>query len=94
MLRAIPAMFSSLLEPTPSVILITILVVLFVPILLHLLLFRSPTRTALPTFLLLGPSGAGKTSLLTLVSIPHPPSSPFFTHIRLFSEHDRRTFAY
>ena len=94
MLRAIPAMFSSLLEPTPSVILITILVVLFVPILLHLLLFRSPTRTALPTFLLLGPSGAGKTSLLTLVSIPHPPSSPFFPLIRLFSEHDRRTFAY
>lgn len=64
----LPAMLSALLEPNPSVIIASFLVVVSIPILLHIFLFRASGRTTLATFLLLGPSGAGKTSLLTLVT--------------------------
>ena len=40
---------------------------LLLPVLLHLFIYRRVTPTSLPSLLLLGPSGAGKTALLTLV---------------------------
>jgi len=56
--------FIALLEPTPTTIILTILAVLLIPLTLHLLAYR-PSTSALPTFLLLGPSNSGKTTLLT-----------------------------
>jgi signal recognition particle receptor subunit beta len=53
--------------PKPSTIAVTLLLTLLLPILLHQFIYRKATPTTLPTFLLVGPSGAGKTSLLTLV---------------------------
>ncbi|MCJ1368951.1 hypothetical protein MMC20_000158 [Loxospora ochrophaea] len=58
---------SYLISPTPSVIVLTLILVFSIPLLLHLVIYRSTTSTSLPSFLLLGPSGSGKTSLLTLV---------------------------
>ncbi|CAF9924602.1 MAG: hypothetical protein ALECFALPRED_002800 [Alectoria fallacina] len=57
---------SSLMGPTPLAVSIAILLVLTIPLFLHLLIYRSTTSTTLPSFLLVGPSGAGKTALLTL----------------------------
>jgi hypothetical protein len=62
-------MISRLLSGDPLAILIAFVVSFSLPLLLHLFLYRASNRVAAtPTFLLLGISGAGKTSLLTLVS--------------------------
>ena len=53
--------------PSPLAIGIAILLVLSIPLFLHLVIYRSTSSTTLPSFLLVGPSGAGKTALLTLV---------------------------
>lgn len=59
---------SRLLSGDPVAILIAFMVSFSLPLLLHLFLYRASARAAAtPTFLLLGTSGAGKTSLLTLV---------------------------
>jgi len=58
--------------PRLPTILVTFALAVLLPILLHQFIYRRATPTTLPTFLLLGPSGAGKTALLTLVRIPHP----------------------
>ncbi|KAF2788303.1 P-loop containing nucleoside triphosphate hydrolase protein [Melanomma pulvis-pyrius CBS 109.77] len=53
--------------PKPSTIAITLAIALLLPILVHLFLyFQKAAPTAQPTFLLVGPSGGGKTALLTL----------------------------
>ncbi|KAF2684411.1 P-loop containing nucleoside triphosphate hydrolase protein [Lentithecium fluviatile CBS 122367] len=44
----------------------TFLLAVLLPILLHQFLYRKAAPTTLPTFLLIGPSGAGKTAFLTL----------------------------
>lgn len=54
-------------SPTASAIIVTLLISLISPILLHWWFYRKAPSKELPTFLLIGPSGAGKTSLLTLV---------------------------
>lgn len=54
-------------SPSISAILITFLVALLLPILVHHQLYRSRAATVVPTFVLVGPSGAGKTTLLTQV---------------------------
>ena len=60
---------SQLLSGDPLAILIAFVVSFSLPLLLHFFLYRATTRAAAtPTFLLLGTTGAGKTSLLTLVS--------------------------
>ncbi|KFH45127.1 Signal recognition particle receptor subunit beta-like protein [Hapsidospora chrysogenum ATCC 11550] len=56
----------SLLQPSLPIALLGILIILGAPVLLHLILASSSTYTVPPTVLLLGPEGAGKTSLLTL----------------------------
>ncbi|KAK4544082.1 hypothetical protein LTR36_004580 [Oleoguttula mirabilis] len=57
-------------SPTISAILVTLVISLLLPVLIHAYLYRQATGSSsgkdLPTFLLLGPSGAGKTTLLTL----------------------------
>ena len=54
-------------SPKPSTIAVTILIVVLLPLLLHQFLYRKVTSTTQPTFLLVGPSGGGKTAFLTLV---------------------------
>ena len=61
-------LIASMLEPTPLAIIVTIILVVTLPIFLHLVVFRSSSSTTLPTILLIGPPGSGKTSLLTLVN--------------------------
>ena len=61
------ALFTAILEPRPLVILSTLAVALLLPVLLHLILYRSSSSVSLPSFLLTGPSGAGKTSLMLRV---------------------------
>ena len=52
-------------SPSLSVIIITAIIAFLLPILLHLYLYQSRTTTRTPIFLVAGPSGAGKTALLT-----------------------------
>ena len=54
-------------SPAISAILVTLLISLLSPILIHYYLYRKASAKESPTFLLIGPSGAGKTALLTLV---------------------------
>jgi signal recognition particle receptor subunit beta len=62
-------------SPNPSTIIVTFLIALILPILLHTVLYRSAAATAaVPTFLLVGPSGGGKTAFATLVCTPPHPS--------------------
>ena len=56
-----------MMGPSPLAIAITLVIALSVPLLLHLVIYRSTSSSTLPSFLLVGPSGAGKTALLTLV---------------------------
>ncbi|KAK4971840.1 hypothetical protein LTR28_013099 [Elasticomyces elasticus] len=56
-------------SPSVSAIALTLLVALLLPLLIHTYLYRTRSSTTLPTFLLVGPSGAGKTSLLTLADV-------------------------
>jgi len=53
--------------PKPATMALTLILTILLPILLHQFLYRKSAPTALPTFLLIGPSGGGKTALLTLV---------------------------
>jgi len=59
-----------LLSGDPIIIAIAIVITFGLPVLLHLYFYTQANRTkSTPTFLLLGPSGAGKTSLVSLVYI-------------------------
>src|SRR5580658_2072284 len=63
-------LLSRLLSGDPLAILIAFIFAISLPILVHLSLYRASDKSATtPTFLLLGTSGAGKTSLLTLVCL-------------------------
>ncbi|KAK4099020.1 hypothetical protein N658DRAFT_454032 [Parathielavia hyrcaniae] len=54
------------LTPSPTVISVGLAIVLLIPILLHFIFSAATPYTTLPSVLLIGPSGAGKTALLTL----------------------------
>jgi len=56
-----------ILTPSAPVITVGLLIVFLVPLLLHFWITRKTPYTSLPTILLAGPSGGGKTSLLTLL---------------------------
>lgn len=58
--------FEGLLEPSLPLLALGILVIVGAPLLLHFYLASSNTYTTPPSVLLMGPSAAGKTSLLTL----------------------------
>lgn len=54
--------------PSLPVAIITTIIVIALPILIHYSLYRARTPNTLPSFLVVGPSGAGKTSLVSVVS--------------------------
>ncbi|KAI1097296.1 P-loop containing nucleoside triphosphate hydrolase protein [Jackrogersella minutella] len=55
-----------ILTPSHEIFIVGALIVLLLPILVHFYIARSTPYTALPSILLAGPPGGGKTSLLTL----------------------------
>jgi len=55
-------------SPAISAIIVALLISLFSPLIIHYFLYRHTNSKEPPTFLLVGPSGAGKTSLLTLLA--------------------------
>ncbi|KAK1984221.1 signal recognition particle receptor beta subunit [Colletotrichum cereale] len=59
-------LFELIMTPSMPVLAIGAAIVLLFPILLHYILIKSTPYTTLPSVLLLGPAGAGKTALLTL----------------------------
>lgn len=62
------SLLSRLLSGDPLAIVIAFFVAISLPILVHLFLYRASSKSSTtPIFVLLGPSGVGKTSLLTLV---------------------------
>lgn len=71
-----PGFMASLFSPSTPVLVAAVVVIFLTPLLLHLFVFGSRAATTLPTFLLVGPAGSGKTSLMTAVrpSI-HPPKT-------------------
>ncbi|MCJ1405498.1 hypothetical protein MMC11_008726 [Xylographa trunciseda] len=79
---------SSLLAPTPLAIGVTLIVAVVIPLLLHFTVYRSTSTTGLPSFLILGPSNSGKTSLLTsfergLPTATHTSQQPLVVEISL-----------
>ncbi|KAH8902495.1 P-loop containing nucleoside triphosphate hydrolase protein [Coniochaeta sp. PMI_546] len=71
------------LTPSPAVFIIGGLIVLLAPIILHHLYTRQTPYTSLPSVILVGPSGAGKTALLTLLErgpLSKPEPHPAQTH--------------
>ncbi|KAL4903726.1 hypothetical protein BDW74DRAFT_38804 [Aspergillus multicolor] len=61
------AVATKLLEGSPLGIAIAVLITFGVPVLLHIIFYRTVASPPSSNFLLLGPSGAGKTALLTLL---------------------------
>lgn len=56
----------AIMTPSATTIIVGALIIVLAPIILHVILSSSKTYTVAPTVLLIGPSNAGKTSLLTL----------------------------
>jgi signal recognition particle receptor subunit beta len=56
----------AIMTPSAPVFIIGALIIILLPVLLHLILVRAAPYIALPSILLIGPSGGGKTSLITL----------------------------
>ncbi|KAL4997761.1 signal recognition particle receptor beta subunit-domain-containing protein [Aspergillus recurvatus] len=61
------AVATKLLEGSPLSIAVAVIITIGVPILLHFIFYRTVASPPSSNFLLLGPSGAGKTALLTLL---------------------------
>ncbi|KAK1833549.1 srp receptor beta subunit [Podospora conica] len=78
-LETIKSALEASLQPTTPVIVLGLAFVLLFPFLLHYILHGGPSSTShLPSILLLGPSGAGKTALLSHLErrAAAPPSEP------------------
>lgn len=79
--ETLKALLEAALTPSPTVISIGLAIVLLFPIILHFIFSATTPYTTLPSVLLVGPSGAGKTALLTLfergpLANPDPSSPP------------------
>ncbi|KAG6999338.1 signal recognition particle receptor beta subunit [Physcia stellaris] len=77
-----------MMGPSPLAIVVTLIVALSIPLFLHLVIYRSTSSNTLPSFLLIGPSGAGKTALLTLFEQGHhvdtrPSQTPLSVEVSL-----------
>ncbi|BCS17997.1 signal recognition particle receptor subunit beta [Aspergillus puulaauensis] len=75
---------TKLLEGSPLGIAIAVIIAFGVPILLHLIFYRAVASPPSSNFILVGPSGAGKTALLSLLEAkssfaPKPKSQPTHT---------------
>ncbi|KAJ4291690.1 hypothetical protein N0V90_009585 [Kalmusia sp. IMI 367209] len=78
--------------PKASTIAVTFVLALLLPILLHTFIYRKATPTTLPAFLLIGPSGGGKTAFLTLterkaVAQTHTSTAPLSIEVLLADDH-------
>lgn len=70
-----------IMTPSAPVFIIGGLLVILMPVLMHLWLTKSATYTTLPSVLLAGPSGAGKTALHTLLERRTTPSDTHTSQI-------------
>jgi signal recognition particle receptor subunit beta len=68
-------LLEAILTPSLPLLVIGILVIIGAPVILHLVLSSSNVYTTAPSVLLLGPDGAGKTSLLTLYERGEQPAT-------------------
>lgn len=74
--NSLTGILTFLFEGSLSAIAVAILFTFGVPVLLHIIFFRSVASPPSSNFLLLGPNGAGKTAFTTLVSFPFSPPKP------------------
>ncbi|KAI0835638.1 P-loop containing nucleoside triphosphate hydrolase protein [Hypoxylon sp. FL0890] len=87
-----------ILTPSGEIFIVGLLIVFIVPILVHLYIAQSTPYTTLPSILLLGPSGGGKTSLLTLLergdsaSATHTSQTPQSIELTTSNDHGATTF--
>ncbi|KAL4986872.1 signal recognition particle receptor beta subunit-domain-containing protein [Aspergillus falconensis] len=81
------AVATKLLEGSPLSIAVAVVITVGVPILLHFIFYRTVASPLSSNFLLLGPSGAGKTALLTLLES----KSVFATKPKSQSTHTSQT---
>ncbi|KAF2964845.1 hypothetical protein GQX73_g8726 [Xylaria multiplex] len=87
-----------ILTPSTPVITIGLLIVFFVPILVHFFITRQTPYTSLPSILLAGPAGGGKTSLLTLLergekaAETHTSQTPHAVELTVSSDAGASTF--
>ncbi|KAK0718509.1 hypothetical protein B0T26DRAFT_741450 [Lasiosphaeria miniovina] len=79
------ALLEASLQPSPTVIFAGLAIVVLVPILLHFILVAATPYSTLPSVLLVGPSGAGKTALLTLFE-----RGPLATHTQQQQHKDEK----
>ncbi|EPE05407.1 srp receptor beta subunit [Ophiostoma piceae UAMH 11346] len=68
-----------LFTPSPTVFVLGFLVVVLVPVFLHLYLTRSVAYITLPSILVAGPAGAGKTALATRLERQGPKPADTYT---------------
>ncbi|KAK2063292.1 signal recognition particle receptor beta subunit [Colletotrichum caudatum] len=84
-----------IMTPSVPVLAIGAAIVLLFPVLLHYILVRSTPYTTLPSVLLLGPAGAGKTALLTLLERGDAPAATHTSQrpqaVELTASRDSRT---
>lgn len=71
-----------LLDGNLIAITVALVVAFGVPVLLHLVFYRAAASPPSSNFLLLGPSGAGKTAFTTLV---RPPTPSISLSVRIFN---------
>ncbi|KAE8379524.1 signal recognition particle receptor beta subunit-domain-containing protein [Aspergillus bertholletiae] len=71
--RSIGGIATSLLDGNPIAIAITAFIAFGLPVLLHLIFYQTVASPPARNFLLLGPSGAGKTALLSLLETKSSP---------------------
>lgn len=70
-----------LLTPSTPIFVVGALIVLLVPILAHLFVVQRTPYTSLPSIVLVGPPGGGKTALLTLLERGDNPTTTHSTQI-------------
>ncbi|KAI1384824.1 P-loop containing nucleoside triphosphate hydrolase protein [Hypoxylon trugodes] len=87
-----------ILTPSAEIFIVGAIIVLILPTLVHLYIVRTTPYTTLPSILLLGPSGGGKTALLTLLergdnaAATHTSQDPQSIELTVSDDHGASTF--